>query len=140
MYTIEKARELLAKFKTENPEALNPRIETRHDGSFRCVYDHFITRGKQGRDKSEPITRHLVAGWGMRISPELWEAIDQEGGLTAQQAIELRAAIEPSLPARWRFRENWFAIYENEKFGVRCGQVWVVCAGKKTLVTSHCYE
>lgn len=133
--TIEEAREVLDQFKAERrPEALNPRIETRSNGEYRVVYDHWISRGKRASNKTHVLTRSLVAQLHVQISPELWAVLENFNTLTAEQASELRAAIEPQLPARWRFRQEWFE--QGEKFAC----VYLVCRGKKTLVTSHCYE
>lgn len=126
MYTIEQANVVLARCREKHPEWMNIRIEKRRNGSFRVVFDHFVSVGRKASDKRWPVSRTLIAQWRAQVSPELWAAIERP--MTAAEAEQLRSELEPQLPPRWRIGEKWH----------EAGFCWVIMAGKQTLVTSHC--
>ena len=129
MYTHDEAVAVAAAFRARHLEGVqNVRAEKRACGGWRAVYDTLICRGKRGSAKSVKLTRHLLAGWHREVPPDVWALIGQP--LTEEQAAKVRAVVEPLLPAGWRFGCRWY----------KDNAVWVVKAGKRTLVTMHCQE
>ena len=118
MYSKDEAKQAAATYP-------GSRIEERKDGSYRAVFDHAACVGRKGSDKKRLLGRKLLASWGgVQIDADLWAALPD---LSDDQADRLRAQVEPHLPIRWRFPEQWCID----------GRVYLMTQGKKTLVTSH---
>jgi hypothetical protein len=129
MYTHDEAVAVANAFRARNVEgAENVRVEERASGGWRAVYDTLIRCRKRASSKSVKVTRHLIAGWHREVPADVWAMIGTP--LTDEQAAVVRAAVEPILPAGWRFGSRWF----------KQAAVWVVKPGKRTMVTMHCVE
>ena len=126
MYAETTAQNIANRFRAENPDALNVRVEKRKNGQYRAVYDHLISKGKKSQNREFLVDRSLIASWNVNISPESWDLIYSL--MSREQADIVRAEVEPKLPKGWFFKKKDF-------FG---GMLYVTKEGKKTMVTSHC--
>lgn len=102
------------------------RVERRHDGGYRAVFDHIVGGGGEVR---EELTCNQIAHLHCTVPADVWARL-QAGLVVGDEGLATLRMVEPHLPRRWYV--NWDHPLNKHGAAVVCRKA------KGRAVTSHC--